>query len=256
MRSTDFYGGLGNHFMPDVIKGSGNFQRISKATEISEVIEAMFASCQMVGGDKLIYNSETMFEGAASAQSIYFAMGFPPEWMEIYNAGGGKAIEPVPEIVLQAGRVMTWREAAKKLTLTDRERALLKQAEQLGLLNGLGFPLWGPKGQNAFVAIGFPENRAELKPEVIQAEHLLLQAGHIKIVELSTGKAASAILSQREREVLTWIGKGKSNTDIATILSISPETVATYKRRIYAKLDCHDRIGAVVKALQLRLIRL
>lgn len=242
--------------MPDVIKESDILQRISEATEISQVIDAMYASCLMIGGDKISYHSEILFEGTASANSDVISIGYPKEWLDIYMTGGGKAIDPVPEIVMQAGRVMTWREATSQLTLTDSVRAFLKQAEQLGLLNGLGFPLWGARGLNAFVAIGFPGIDINLKMRIIQAEHLLLQAGHMRIVELSTAKPVPAILSKREREVLTWIAKGKSNTDIATILSISPETVSTYKRRIYTKLDCHDRIGAVVKALQLRLIRL
>lgn len=216
----------------------------------------MYASCLMIGGDKLSYHSEILFEGMTSARSDVIFIGFPMEWIEIYMDGGGKAIDPVPEIVMQAGRVMTWREAISQSTLTASAKALVRKAEQLGFLNGLGFPLWGPKGQNAFVAIGFPGVEIDLKQRISQAEHLLLQAGHMRIVELSTGKPTSAILSTREREVLTWIARGKSNTDIATILAISPETVSTYTRRIYAKLDCHDRIGAVVKALQLRLIRL
>ncbi len=242
--------------MPNVIHDSDIFRNISNAAQVSEVIHALYASCLLIGGDKLSYHPETMFEGVTSAHSNVFAMGFPKEWTEFYLAGGGKAFDPVPEIVMQAGRVMTWREALCQLTLTDGERDWFKRAEEHGLLNGLGFPLWGPRSQNAFVAIGFPGNDVDVRPEVIRAEHMLLHAGHVKIVELSAGQPESAVLSQREREVLTWIAKGKSNTDIATILSISPETVATYKRRIYAKLECHDRIGAVVKALKLRLISL
>jgi DNA-binding CsgD family transcriptional regulator len=184
------------------------------------------------------------------------AVGFPDEWVKLYKSMGRDFIDPVHEVVLQADRVMTWREAIGKLKLTDGDRAYLKQAEQNGLLAGLGFPLWGPKGQNAFVAIGFPGDDVPLSAEINQTERLLLQAAHAKIVELSAVHPAPPILSDREREVLTWIAQGKSNTDIATILAISPETVSTYTRRIYAKLNCHDRIGAVVKALKMRLIRL
>jgi DNA-binding NarL/FixJ family response regulator len=57
----------------------------------------------------------------------------------------------------------------------------------------------------------------------------------MKIVELSSTALPAPFLS--EREVLIWMAKGKSNTDVAAILSISPETIATYKRRIYGKLD-------------------
>ena len=35
------------------------------------------------------------------------------------------------------------------------------------------------------------------------------------------------------------------------ILDLSPDTVKTYSKRIYVKLDVTDRVGAVVKALRL-----
>jgi DNA-binding CsgD family transcriptional regulator len=62
-------------------------------------------------------------------------------------------------------------------------------------------------------------------------------------------------LSERELAVLNWMGRSKSNGDIATILGISPATVDTYARRIFAKLGTNDRIASVVKGVRLGLIR-
>jgi DNA-binding NarL/FixJ family response regulator len=47
-------------------------------------------------------------------------------------------------------------------------------------------------------------------------------------------------LSKREREILQLIVEGKSNTEIAHTLFISPKTVDTYKSRIMQKLDIKD----------------
>ena len=70
------------------------------------------------------------------------------------------------------------------------------------------------------------------------------------------GGRASVSLSEREREVLEWMGRGKSSVDIGTILDISPETVRTYTRRIFDKLDTNDRVTATVRALKLGLVEL
>ena len=67
-------------------------------------------------------------------------------------------------------------------------------------------------------------------------------------------RAQAITLSEREREVLLWMSRGKSGSDIAAILAISPETVRTYIRRIYDKLDVADRVAATVKGLKLGLI--
>ncbi len=47
-------------------------------------------------------------------------------------------------------------------------------------------------------------------------------------------------LSQREDEVLHLTVAGYSPVHIAEELTISPETVRTHKKRIYAKLEVHS----------------
>jgi DNA-binding NarL/FixJ family response regulator len=55
-------------------------------------------------------------------------------------------------------------------------------------------------------------------------------------------------LSDREREILSLIGAGRSNTEIAEELFISMATVKTHVRHVFAKLDLRDRAQAVVVA--------
>jgi DNA-binding NarL/FixJ family response regulator len=61
-------------------------------------------------------------------------------------------------------------------------------------------------------------------------------------------------LTEREREVLTAIGKGYSNAEIADELSMSLGTAKTHVSRILAKLDARDRTQLVVIAFQSGLV--
>jgi DNA-binding NarL/FixJ family response regulator len=61
-------------------------------------------------------------------------------------------------------------------------------------------------------------------------------------------------LTEREREVLTAIGKGYSNAEIAETLSMSLGTAKTHVSRILAKLDARDRTQLVVIAFQSGLV--
>lgn len=51
-------------------------------------------------------------------------------------------------------------------------------------------------------------------------------------------------LTTRESEVLLWLGRGKSNRDIAEILGLSPRTVNKHLELIYAKLGVENRATA------------
>ena len=61
-------------------------------------------------------------------------------------------------------------------------------------------------------------------------------------------------LTPRELEVLTLMGQGLSNAEIATALTLSEATVKTHAARIFAKLNLRDRSQAVVLAYETGLI--
>ena len=54
-------------------------------------------------------------------------------------------------------------------------------------------------------------------------------------------------LSDRENEILHWVRTGKTNIEIAMILSISANTVKNHLKRIFQKLDVSCRAQAVAK---------
>lgn len=61
-------------------------------------------------------------------------------------------------------------------------------------------------------------------------------------------------LTPREREILELLVEAYSQKQIAAKLSLSPHTIDTHLRNIYAKLHVHSQQGAVAKALKERLL--
>jgi DNA-binding NarL/FixJ family response regulator len=57
-------------------------------------------------------------------------------------------------------------------------------------------------------------------------------------------------LTDREREMVSWVATGRSNTEIAEQLVVSPDTVRTHVSRAMVKLGARDRAQLVVFAIR------
>ncbi len=58
------------------------------------------------------------------------------------------------------------------------------------------------------------------------------------------------LLTAREREILQLLAEGKSNKDVASLLSLSPYTVETHRANIMQKLNLHSAPELVLYAVR------
>lgn len=233
----------------------GHFSKIEALTDVGEVLWYAVGVCEAQGVVRQSYHFTPLFDSPTSPKAVVYAHGFEAEWLKCYDESDFRRKDPIPERIMAFGAMMTWEEAQKLAPNSPANEEYFAAMRKFRLIHGFGLPLFGPHGRSAYASFDFNYPVDRVPDEKIGLIRSVSQAAHQRVCVLMEATREPIELSIREKEVLAWIAKGKSLSVIADILEISHDTVKTYAKRIYAKLGTTDRIGAVVKALKLGLIR-
>ncbi len=79
-------------------------------------------------------------------------------------------------------------------------------------------------------------------------------AQHLALKLTRGGSSPFDELSTREMEVLLMVADGRRIADIADVMHLSPKTVATYKYRIYDKLETRNDVDVTRMAMRYGLV--
>lgn len=205
------------------------------------------------GYDRITYLA---MPSPGAGEETAFETTYPEIWITHYLRQGYRNFDPVLDYTVGARTPFTWAALENDFVIGKRQRRILSEAREAGLHDGITIPLHGPYGELSAI------NMARAKPgevdeQVIQTCNLLAQHFHCVYSAQSrqTDETARPDLTHREREVLLWCVKGKSNWAIGEILNISEHSVKFHMQNVYAKLGTNSRISAVVKAIRMGLLR-
>ena len=105
------------------------------------------------------------------------------------------------------------------------------------------------------MGLGFGTDEINLDSQEVLQLQLAAQQGHQAYCDMLRTHAPQNIkLSPREREILAWVARGKSNAVIAEILAISANTDDTHLLRVYEKMNVSDRTTAALRGMALGLL--
>jgi DNA-binding NarL/FixJ family response regulator len=89
----------------------------------------------------------------------------------------------------------------------------------------------------------------------VHAGHVLLHPDVARLLSSGASRSpATARLTNREREVLTEIARGRSNREIARALALSEKTVKAHVSAVLSKLEVQDRTQAALLAVRTGLL--
>jgi two-component system invasion response regulator UvrY len=113
-------------------------------------------------------------------------------------------------------------------------------------------------GASGYVTKGSPTRvfADAIRTAVAGGKYISAKLGETFVAELSSGgkTSESEKLSDREYQVLSLIGSGKSVKEIALKLSLSVKTISTYRTRLLEKLNLTTTAALISYAIQHNII--
>ncbi|WP_425038534.1 helix-turn-helix transcriptional regulator [Primorskyibacter sp. S187A] len=231
-------------------------QHVRRCEDTQALWEVMLAFLHGYGAQRISYHHYAGLDGEGVSTVGIRAEGFPDSWVCTYLGEKLYLVDPIPALARSAMQPFFWKDVRGLVQLNAAERDYMKRLESSNLGDGLALQVYGPAMRNGYVGIGFGPDRPDFTASDIFEIQSGVQLGHIRYCELTQMDSATASkdLAPREREILLWMARGKSNASIASILGVSRHTVDTQIRRLFAKLDVADRTSAAIRGLGAGLI--
>jgi DNA-binding CsgD family transcriptional regulator len=181
------------------------------------------------------------------------ASELPGDWLDLYLRNDYAACDPALRHCKRAVLPFGYRVAPYDPQLEPRAAEVVKRAHDFGVCNGTVFPIPGTSGCIGDLWAGGTDSSDKEKD--LPTIYVSALYAFYKIQQLTQSEpCAKAILSEREREVLSWVASGKTAWEIGDLLSISQRTVEWHIQQATQKLGARNRMQAIVIAARDRLI--
>lgn len=186
----------------------------------------------------------------------YFETNYPTEWVQHYLEQGYATVDVVPLESRRSALPFHWRTALARPEYGNKAQQVFDESAAFGIHDGYSVPIHGAQGI-ALISMAVddpslftPSARGRLYVLQLMGLHFHLSCER----SLADAPAPLVHLTAREREVLSWAGKGKTSWEIGQILHLAERTVTYHVENAKAKLGASSRGHAIVKAVTLGLI--
>lgn len=219
--------------------------------------EALFALLSQAVGqygyDKLVFSVLSDRDLPAELNRLCLYSTYPEDWLKYYAAKDYGRIDPVVRAAGTSHHAFTWADLEKTTVFSPQQVRLMRQGEEVGLNAGIGVPLRGSRALLAGIGLAASDEHdgADVHLDLVNALCSQFYLAFRRLYAKPAQAADVTPLSPKEREILSWVAAGKTDEEIATILSISRNTVDTHMRNIFRKLDAPNRVSAAIKGVTL-----
>ena len=229
---------------------------LAASTTLEAVWERHCQQMARFGFDRLIYGYTRIVAEAPTVEldDALFLSNHDPAYFKRFIGEKMFVHAPMTRWARAHHGASSWRSTwTDPNHLTDDERRVIAFNRQMNVTAGYTISFADPSPRSFSVMSlaardGLSQAEVDARWQTDGAEiEVMNQMAHLKILSLPH-TTMRARLSRRQREVLEWVGEGKSNQDIATILGVSVPTVEKHLRLAREKLGVETTAQAILKA--------
>lgn len=196
------------------------------------------------------YHITPRFQAYENSSHMYFATRGALS-RHVHSDEVSNAVSRCHTIVLAKARPVLLSTLLPQFMREDPELTLriMDQVREFGVMDELMVPVFGPYTVNGVISFGFEGDAARIPARDRFCIEGFCTSLHQRLVHCYLHSHRVRDLSDREMDVLRWIARGKTRSEISTILDLQPSSVDTYTRRIFKKLGANDRVTASMNAI-------
>ena len=174
--------------------------------------------------------------------------GWPQGWFELYRKSNFTSHDPVAIFLRTQTRAFTWSEAPIPSDDRIAKAVMAISFTDYNMRCGFSVPIHGLNGYQA--GISFAGFEVENVKEANAAVQMIGIYAFNRLANLKSSSKSIRILTDREREVLSWTAAGKTAWDTSGILNIAEDTVNKHITSAMRKLNVHTRAQAVAESIR------
>ncbi|OIQ27823.1 MAG: LuxR family transcriptional regulator [Alphaproteobacteria bacterium MedPE-SWcel] len=240
------------------MKLSDYLHLLTQFKTIEELWHAHVSQMGRFGFDRLLYGY-TLFKTSTSLgdpDDFVILSNHDPEYLDGFLSQGLYSNAPMLKWALENEGYASWRIAqdmAAQNLLDAKTREVYEFNQRMGVL--AGYTISFNSGTQRFkgaIALTARQELSQDETDEIWAEHggdivLMNNVAHLKILTLPYS-APNRGLTKRQREVLQWVGDGKTTQDIAILMGLTPATIEKHLRLARETLSVETTAQAILKA--------
>ena len=226
-------------------------EQASAQTSVDGLFSVYLRAVEQHGLNRAIFSLATDHRDISSSAKLGVIHNYPSDWMSYYFQNGYNYIDPVLIHASKTVGAFSWGDIPQKMELNKQQKRCLALGREAGLNNGVGIMFHGPRNQIAGIGLATSDEKdafdGNLDLITAYSNHFYLAFKKLKTSNTNDEKPVS--LTPKEAAIMTYIAQGKSDSQIAEALAMSPHTVDKYVRSVFQKMNIHSRVTAACKAI-------